>query len=89
MFPTKVASVTMKALIVLFFVSAVGLLFLGTGGIKNSYSLISVVIPSPEPPSPDDPIGNSTLGVGGSAPGILQRGIVDGINSFRKWQSSP
>lgn len=84
MFPTKVASVTMKALIVLFFVSAVGLLFLGSIGIENSYSLISAVISSPNPPSPDNPIANSTLGVCWSPPGILQSGMVDDINSFRK-----
>lgn len=63
MFATKVVSASMKAFVVLFLVSAAGLLFLGSGAMKNSYSLISGVIPSPKPPSLDDPFANATLGV--------------------------
>lgn len=51
---------------------------------KKSYSLISVVITSPKPSSPDESIANATLGVCWSPLGRVREEIADGFQQFQE-----
>lgn len=79
MLSTNVASVKIKAFVAVIFLSVAVLLLLASGVIKNTPSFTSVLIPSPKPPSPYDPITNATLGVCSSPPGGVRGDIADGI----------